>query len=342
MTQHIIDTDARRASIDQERFQRLAGEELDMLGIFVRFGRHRGNDETRRQPHCFAGQRKRIVLVLEHFQHRRDIKVAALERQRAGIAADDRKPLNAAAPHGLQMAKAPFVALYGSRRQVRESIEQWPEKDAASTAEIDEALRPNPAQNAKYRAHSRQIHGAFESMQLEAGGAGARQQLRRASCLADIRQHAPRIGGGQFLIKAVHLASTSPAHPAAGLKCASPQIRGCPGSANVVFSSPRKRDPVFLAMLLTISTTHQPATDLGFLLHKNPARSSQSLDLAFGQAHMFYPEVGDTRCTFALLLDLNPVELVRGGEKGGGGLLDQYVNDRPYAASSFLSVAIAR
>jgi 3' terminal RNA ribose 2'-O-methyltransferase Hen1 len=94
-------------------------------------------------------------------------------------------------------------------------------------------------------------------------------------------------------------------------------------------------------MLLTISTTHQPATDLGFLLHKNPSRS-QSLELAFGQAHMFYPEASDTRCTFALLLDLDPVELVRGGEKGGGGLLDQYVNDRPYAASSFLSVAIAR
>jgi 3' terminal RNA ribose 2'-O-methyltransferase Hen1 len=94
-------------------------------------------------------------------------------------------------------------------------------------------------------------------------------------------------------------------------------------------------------MLLTISTTHQPATDLGFLLNKNPARS-QSLDLAFGQAHMVYPEAGETRCTFALLLDLDPVALVRGGEKGGGGLLDQYVNDRPYAASSFLSVAIAR
>jgi 3' terminal RNA ribose 2'-O-methyltransferase Hen1 len=94
-------------------------------------------------------------------------------------------------------------------------------------------------------------------------------------------------------------------------------------------------------MLLTITTTHQPATDLGFLLHKNPARA-QSLDLAFGQAHMFYPEASETRCTFALLLDLNPVELVRGSEKGGTGLLDQYVNDRPYAASSFLSVAIAR
>jgi 3' terminal RNA ribose 2'-O-methyltransferase Hen1 len=94
-------------------------------------------------------------------------------------------------------------------------------------------------------------------------------------------------------------------------------------------------------MLLTISTTHRPATDLGFLLHKNPARA-QSLDLAFGQAQMFYPEATETRCTFALLLDLHPVELVRGGEKGGGGLLDQYVNDRPYAASSFLSVAIAR
>jgi 3' terminal RNA ribose 2'-O-methyltransferase Hen1 len=94
-------------------------------------------------------------------------------------------------------------------------------------------------------------------------------------------------------------------------------------------------------MLLTISTTHQPATDLGFLLHKNPARG-QSLDLAFGQAQMFYPQASSERCTFALVLDLNPIELVRGSENGGGGLLDQYVNDRPYAASSFLSVAIAR
>ena len=94
-------------------------------------------------------------------------------------------------------------------------------------------------------------------------------------------------------------------------------------------------------MLLTLSTTHQPATDLGFLLHKNPART-QSLDLTFGQAEMFYPEAGAERCTFALLLDLNPIELVRGSEKGGNGLLDQYVNDRPYAASSFLSVAISR
>ena len=81
-------------------------------------------------------------------------------------------------------------------------------------------------------------------------------------------------------------------------------------------------------MLLTISTTHRPATDLGFLLHKNPARA-QSLDLAFGQAQMFYPEASDERCTFALLLDLNPIELVRGSESGGSGLLDQYVNDRP-------------
>jgi RNA repair, ligase-Pnkp-associating, region of Hen1 len=71
---------------------------------------------------------------------------------------------------------------------------------------------------------------------------------------------------------------------------------------------PLKCDPAFEAMLLTISTTHEPATDLGFLLHKNPARS-QSLDLAFGQAHMLYPEAGETCCTFALLLDLDPVAL---------------------------------
>jgi 3' terminal RNA ribose 2'-O-methyltransferase Hen1 len=93
-------------------------------------------------------------------------------------------------------------------------------------------------------------------------------------------------------------------------------------------------------MLLTITTEHRPATDLGYLLHKNPARC-QEATLAFGRAHLFYPEAREDRCTFALLLDLDPVALVRG--KGGpeSGLLDQYVNDRPYAASSFLSVAMA-
>jgi len=96
-------------------------------------------------------------------------------------------------------------------------------------------------------------------------------------------------------------------------------------------------------MLLTISTTHEPATDLGYLLHKNPARA-QSVDLSFGHAHVVYPEADAQRCTAALLLDVDPVGLVRGrqGPSGDGGLLAQYVNDRPYAASSFLSVAIAQ
>jgi 3' terminal RNA ribose 2'-O-methyltransferase Hen1 len=96
-------------------------------------------------------------------------------------------------------------------------------------------------------------------------------------------------------------------------------------------------------MLLTLTTTHAPATDLGYLLHKNPARA-QSFPLSFGQAHVFYPEAIATRCTAALLLDVDPVGLVRNrrGPAGGGGLLEQYVNDRPYVASSFLSVAIGQ
>lgn len=96
-------------------------------------------------------------------------------------------------------------------------------------------------------------------------------------------------------------------------------------------------------MLLTITTTHQPASDLGYLLHKNPARL-HSFPLAFGQAHVFYPEANAARCTAALLLDVDPVGLVRNrrGPSGEGGTLDQYVNDRPYVASSFLSVAISR
>ena len=90
-------------------------------------------------------------------------------------------------------------------------------------------------------------------------------------------------------------------------------------------------------MLLTITTTHHPATDLGYLLHKHPDRC-QSFSLSFGQAHFFYPEVSFVQCTAALLLDVDPVKLVRGRSV----TLEQYVNDRPYVASSFLSVAIAQ
>jgi 3' terminal RNA ribose 2'-O-methyltransferase Hen1 len=96
-------------------------------------------------------------------------------------------------------------------------------------------------------------------------------------------------------------------------------------------------------MLLTITTTHVPATDLGYLLHKNPAKA-QLFPLSFGQAHVFYPQATAEACTAALLLDVDPVALVRErrGPAGEGGRLDQYVNDRPYVASSFLSVAIAQ
>lgn len=93
-------------------------------------------------------------------------------------------------------------------------------------------------------------------------------------------------------------------------------------------------------MLLAITTTHKPATDLGYLLHKNPARP-QTFDASFGKVHVFYPEASVERCTAAMLLDVDPVGLVR-RPKGSAGTLEQYVNDRPYAASSFLSVAISR
>src|SRR5262245_36216779 len=94
-------------------------------------------------------------------------------------------------------------------------------------------------------------------------------------------------------------------------------------------------------MLLTITTTHRPASDLGYLLHKHPEKC-QSFDLSFGKAHVYYPEVGAERCSACLLLDVDAVGLVRGKNPDQGFLLAQYVNDRPYVASSFLSVAIAQ
>src|SRR5580658_105379 len=94
-------------------------------------------------------------------------------------------------------------------------------------------------------------------------------------------------------------------------------------------------------MLMTITSTREPATDIGYLLHKNPDKV-QSFDLSFGKAHVFYPEAAPGRCTAALLLDVDPIALVRGVRGREGRTLAQYVNDRPYVASSFLSVAIAQ
>jgi 3' terminal RNA ribose 2'-O-methyltransferase Hen1 len=94
-------------------------------------------------------------------------------------------------------------------------------------------------------------------------------------------------------------------------------------------------------MLLTITTTHQPATDLGYLLHKHPERF-QSFDLSFGKVYVYYSEVSAERCTACLLLDVDAVGMVRSKTADQNFLLAQYVNDRPYAASSFMSVAIAQ
>jgi 3' terminal RNA ribose 2'-O-methyltransferase Hen1 len=95
-------------------------------------------------------------------------------------------------------------------------------------------------------------------------------------------------------------------------------------------------------MLLTITTTHHPATDLGHLLRKHPDKI-HVFEQSFGRAHVFYPEATEQSCTAALLLEVDPIGLVRNrrGPAGEGRTLVQYVNDRPYVASSFLSVAVA-
>lgn len=89
-------------------------------------------------------------------------------------------------------------------------------------------------------------------------------------------------------------------------------------------------------MILSLTSKVRPATDLGFLLHRNPANTHRA-ELSFGAATVFYSEVSEEKCTACLLLEISPVELVRGARQ-----LEDYVNDRPYVASSYMSVAIGR
>lgn len=91
-------------------------------------------------------------------------------------------------------------------------------------------------------------------------------------------------------------------------------------------------------MLLTLTTTHKPATDLGFLLVKHPDRVHQFV-LPYGKATVVFPEASGAKCTAALLLEVDAQRLSNGR---GDVQLSRYVNDRPYAASSLLSSALNR
>ncbi|MFD4183845.1 3' terminal RNA ribose 2'-O-methyltransferase Hen1 [Rhodococcus sp. NPDC058514] len=102
-------------------------------------------------------------------------------------------------------------------------------------------------------------------------------------------------------------------------------------------------------MLLTLTATatttgdFPDASDLGYLLHKHPDRV-QTFELSVGTATVLYPESSRSRCTVAMILEVDPIDLARSKFRSGsdGFALGQYVNDRPYAGSSMLAVAISR
>ncbi|MFI7066331.1 3' terminal RNA ribose 2'-O-methyltransferase Hen1 [Kribbella sp. NPDC050124] len=100
---------------------------------------------------------------------------------------------------------------------------------------------------------------------------------------------------------------------------------------------------MFLTLTTDLAGAGLPAADFGFLLHKNPARP-QGVEITGGTAQVFYPEATDERCTAAVLLEIDPIALVRSrrGKAPEGFTLGQYVNDRPYAASSLLAVALGK
>lgn len=94
-------------------------------------------------------------------------------------------------------------------------------------------------------------------------------------------------------------------------------------------------------MLVSITSTTPDATDLGYLLHKHPDRV-RTVELGFGTAHVFYPEATPERCTATLLVEVDPIGLSRGRKGRPPANLEPYVNDRPYATSSLLSVALGK
>jgi 3' terminal RNA ribose 2'-O-methyltransferase Hen1 len=95
-----------------------------------------------------------------------------------------------------------------------------------------------------------------------------------------------------------------------------------------------------VAVLLTLTTTREPATDLGYLLVKHPDRV-HAFELPSGTAYVCFPEASEQRCTAALVLEVDPARLAN-IRTYGEFALGRYVNDRPYAASSLLAGALNR
>ncbi|MCB9235295.1 MAG: 3' terminal RNA ribose 2'-O-methyltransferase Hen1 [Bacteroidia bacterium] len=93
-------------------------------------------------------------------------------------------------------------------------------------------------------------------------------------------------------------------------------------------------------MLLTLFAQHQPASDLGYLYHKHPQKV-QEFDLRKGKATVFYPHQSETEISLCLLVEADPVGLVRSNSNDTFALR-QYVNDRPYVASSLMSSALSQ
>lgn len=94
-------------------------------------------------------------------------------------------------------------------------------------------------------------------------------------------------------------------------------------------------------MLVSLTSTTPVATDLGYLLHKHPDRV-RSVDVGFGRAHVFYPEATPQRCTATTCVEVDPFGRTRHRQHRRAQGLEPYLNDRPYAASSMLSVALGR
>ena len=94
-------------------------------------------------------------------------------------------------------------------------------------------------------------------------------------------------------------------------------------------------------MLVSLTSTTPVATDLGYLLHKHPDRV-RAVDVGFGRAHVFYPEATAQRCTATTYVEVDPFGRTRHRQHRRAQGLEPYLNDRPYVASSMLSVALGR
>ena len=144
----------------------LAAEELRRVSVYRR---HTYDDKASCNRQSTAQAKLWTRQVLKNLQHGYAVKGLGIKCQVLGVHAHDTQALHSSGAHRKKVSDSSFALFDGGYREVGQAGQQWPEKRASPTAEIQKILRRKPSQHPEYSLHSGQFRIPFELVEPKPG-----------------------------------------------------------------------------------------------------------------------------------------------------------------------------